>query len=99
MDFDITTFAGIAAATTAAIQGLKQLLPDQMGGKEKLVALVLPLSFGIVAKLTGAFGTQEWVQFVLSLVMAGLTSQVAYDKVVSGLVEAPKEEEVPKESK
>lgn len=82
MDFDLTTFAGIVAATTAVIEGLKKMLPDLVKGKEPYIAMLLPLVLGVVSKTSGAFPDVDWANFVTMLLLSGVTSQVAYDKVV-----------------
>lgn len=81
MDFDLTSFAGIAAATTAAVTGLRRAFP-QLQGREELMALVIPLALGVVAKLGGAFEAMQWGNFVTMLLLSGLTAQVGHDKLV-----------------
>jgi len=96
-DFDLTTFAGLAAATTAAVSGLKLMFPDHVKGKEALISLVLPLLLGVVAKLSGSFAGLEWVPFVTTLLLGGMTAQVAHDKVVNPVkaLAAPKKDPEP----
>jgi len=91
MTFDLNTFAGITAATTAAVQGLKMKFPAYMDGRENLAAFALPLLLGVVSKLSGAFPEADWSNFVIILLLSGMTSQVAYDKVIQPL-EKPKDE-------
>lgn len=81
MEFDLNSFVGIMAATVAAVAGLRRAFPVLVG-KEELMALVVPLVLGVLAKLGGAFESMEWSNFVLMLFLNGLSSQVAYDKLV-----------------
>jgi len=93
-DFDLSTFAGIAAATTAAVGGLKMMLPDFTKGKEAILALAIPVCLGVIAKLTGSFASMEWANLLTMLVLGGMTAQVGHDKVVNPVKElvSPKKE-------
>lgn len=95
IDFDLSTFAGIAMAVMMAVQGLKKMFPAFMVGKEEGVAMLLPLVLGVISKLSGSFAELDWSNFVILLLLSGMTSQIAHDKMLNPLADAMKKSDPP----
>lgn len=83
MNFDLTTWTGIAAVVTTIIGGLKKFVP-WVSGKEALVALVLGLGLAAVAKVSGlGWSELTWVQLVVAGLSSGVGAGLIHDKVVN----------------
>jgi len=82
-NFDLATLAGIATATTAAVGGLKMMLPKWTKGKEAILSLAIPIVLGVIAKATGSYADSNWVNFITMIVLGGMAAQIAHDKVIN----------------
>jgi len=90
MNFDLTSWAGLTAMILATVSGLKKAFPTWVNGKEEFLAIVLGIVLGLAAKATGALstpaGAQGWIYAALGGVAAGLSAQVAHDKLLNPLI-------------
>ena len=105
LGMDLTTFAGLAAATMLVISLLKQVAYKLVKGREMWLALLLPVAFGVAMKATGeAFADVGWVNLVIASVMASFGAHMGHDKMLplaKGLwnATAPKAMKVEKKKK
>lgn len=83
---DIKVFALITAVTTAVVGGVKKAFPVWTSGKEELLAVVLPVTFTIIAKISGLFHETSWVDALLVAVGSGVGSGLAHDYLVDPVI-------------
>jgi len=84
MQFDLTTFAGVAAATTGLIGAAKNLFPKWVTGREPMLALVLGLGLTALSKTLGwGFAATGWLEMVIAGVGAGVGAGLIHDKVIN----------------
>lgn len=93
VEYDLTTLAGIGAATVILLKAMKSVPQMQvfLKDKEPAAALLIPMVLGVLSKVGGAFAGMGWADLVVSLVGVGLGAQLGYDKVLK----PKKDEEVP----
>lgn len=89
MEFDLTTWSGVAALALALVSLGKKLLPDLIstGARAQLLALALGVLLAVASKASGlGFLELSWLELVLSGLTAGIGSGVAHDKVLGPLL-------------
>ena len=83
MDLNLTTFAGLAAATMLLISMMKHVAYNLVKGYEMVLALMLPMAFAIAMKATGeGFVDVGWVHLIVASVMASMGAGLGHDKLV-----------------
>ncbi len=86
--FDLTTFGGIMIATTALVGVVKHMWPTWAKGKEPLLALIIPVCLGLLAKFTmDAFEDMHLVNLAVGLFMSGLGAGLVHDNVVKPIMQ------------
>jgi len=92
VEYDLTTLAGIGAATVVLLRASRSVpqMKVWLKDKEPAAALLVPMVLGVLSKAGGAFGSMGWADLVVSLVGVGLGAQLGYDKVLK-----PKKDEKP----
>lgn len=83
---DLATYAGISFAVVAVIGAGKRLFKEWVSGKEPMMALVVTMILGILAKVGGLFpGTdlKSWVVHVVLLLVTAGGAGVMHDKITN----------------
>lgn len=82
MSVDLTTLAGVMAATMALVSVLRAKIPLVQQYTEYSTALIA-LALTAISKASGmGFAEMEWIPALIGAVFAALGSNVAYDKLV-----------------
>lgn len=87
---DAKVFTLITAGTLIVIQILKKALPKLIENREEVVALVLPILFTVIAKLSHAFAATGWVDALLWATGGGVGAGLAHDYVMNPAIKALK---------
>ena len=95
VNFDLSSWAGIAALTVALVSAVKSGWKGWASGKEPKLAMVLALVLTLTAHATGAMafaaGARGWVDAVIGGILAGVAAQVGHDYLLDPVL-ASKEE-------
>lgn len=87
MNFDITTWAGISAATLIVVSSLKIVARKIITGHEEVAAGLVGLVLGIAALTSHAMtfqpGIYGWIQAVVGGITAGAAAGVGHDKLLN----------------
>lgn len=88
IEFDLTSYTGIAALVVATIGGLKKLFSGWVSGKEPHLGLGITFLVGIVAKLTvtGAFDKVDWMNHVVALLATAAGAKIGHDYFVNQII-------------
>lgn len=80
-NWNLTTFAGVAAAVWGVLEGLKSRF-KWVDGIEEYLAVALPVAVVAFMKWQHfGYAGNTWYQALLGALGAGLASQVAHDKL------------------
>lgn len=92
MEFDLTTWAGISAATLMIVSLLKVFAKKIVDGREELTSGLVGLVLGIAALTshTMAFapGASGWLQAIVGGLSAGVAAGVGHDKLWNPVLSA-----------
>ena len=84
MELDLTTFAGIVAATTTLVGMAKVLLPKWVKGREILLSFLIPIFLVSLVKFLGdGFVESSWSDVLIGAIGASLSAGVLHDKLTS----------------
>lgn len=84
LEVDLTTFGGIAAATTFLVGLGKSQLPRLFEGREKLFALAIALILTLTSRFSGiGFQSIQWPLLIMSGIAAGIGGGLIHDKVTN----------------
>lgn len=92
---DVASFGGLALLIPLLVGTVKKLFKDWINGKESMVAVVLALLIGPVAKLTipHAFGGVGWLTLFIGLILTAVGAMAVHDslanKVLSNKGDSP----------
>lgn len=90
LDFDLTTWGGIAAIVMFLVSALKWALPKVVGGREPFASIVFGVALAIGAHLSHAMvlkpGLEGWIQTIIGGIAAGIAAQVGHDKAMNPLL-------------
>ena len=83
---DLTTLAGIAAATLGLVEVAKKAMPS-LKGYEAQMAVLLPLALGALSKAMGVgLMDMSWLEAMVGLALSSAGAQVAHDKLMNPLM-------------
>jgi len=92
LQFDITTWAGISAATLLVVSSLKIIARKLIDGHEEVAAGLVGLVLGIASLTTHAMtfqpGTLGWIQAIVGGITAGAAAGVGHDKLLNPVMRA-----------
>jgi hypothetical protein len=88
VQFDVTSYTGIAVLVVAAVGGLKRLFKVWIDGKEPHLGLGITMVVGIMAKLTvtGAFAQVNWVNHIVALLITAAGAKIGHDYFINQII-------------
>jgi len=94
----LASYGGLSLLVVGLVGGLKHLWKAWVAGKEPVLALILTLVIGILAKVGGLYGgpggenaVLAWLVHVLLLVGTALGAGIAHDKLINPIFKGKSE--------
>jgi hypothetical protein len=90
LDFDLTSWGGIAALAMFLVSSLKWALPKLVGNREPIFSVCFGILLAVGAHLSHAMifksGLEGWIQTIIGGLAAGIAAQVGHDKAMNPLL-------------